>query len=64
MYHGISSELVFLPLTPCKGWQPSTFVSSRSTRHEQRGARPEDFMDEEDLEVCFLSLGILHCYGC
>ncbi|KAI8578095.1 hypothetical protein K450DRAFT_248993 [Umbelopsis ramanniana AG] len=33
-----------------EGWQPSTFISSRSTRQEQKGARPEDFMDEEDLE--------------
>ncbi|KAG2179767.1 hypothetical protein INT43_003550, partial [Umbelopsis isabellina] len=34
-----------------EGWQPSTFVSSRSTRQEKKsGARPEDFMDEEDLE--------------
>lgn len=35
------------------GWQPATFVSSRNTRQEKKsGARPEDFMDEEDLEVC------------
>ena len=34
-----------------EGWAPSTFVSSRSKRHEKEGAsvqRPEDFMDEED----------------
>ncbi|KAI7887431.1 hypothetical protein K492DRAFT_155019 [Lichtheimia hyalospora FSU 10163] len=33
-----------------EGWTPSSFVSSRSSRIEQREARPEDFMDEEDLE--------------
>jgi Protein of unknown function (DUF1604) len=32
-----------------KGWTPSTFVSSRSERAKQKAARPEDFMDEEDL---------------
>jgi G patch domain-containing protein 1 len=36
-----------------EGWTPSTFVSSRSTRHKNEGnpteQRPEDFMDEEDL---------------
>ncbi|KAJ3046113.1 hypothetical protein HDV00_003863 [Rhizophlyctis rosea] len=36
-----------------EGWQPSQFVSSRSSRSGQSGvqsgARPEDFMDEEDL---------------
>ncbi|KAH7909692.1 hypothetical protein BJ138DRAFT_195776 [Hygrophoropsis aurantiaca] len=32
-----------------EGWAPSTFVSSRSERAKNRGARPEDFMDEEDL---------------
>ena len=33
------------------GWTPQTFVSSRSARAKpaQKGARPEDFMDEEDL---------------
>jgi G patch domain-containing protein 1 len=31
------------------GWTPSTFVSSRSDRAKQKKARPEDFMDEEDL---------------
>lgn len=31
------------------GWAPSTFVSSRSGRAKQKAARPEDFMDEEDL---------------
>jgi hypothetical protein len=31
------------------GWTPSTFVSSRSERAKGRAARPEDFMDEEDL---------------
>ncbi|OAX37659.1 hypothetical protein K503DRAFT_719455 [Rhizopogon vinicolor AM-OR11-026] len=32
-----------------EGWTPSTFVSSRSDRAKSRAARPEDFMDEEDL---------------
>lgn len=32
-----------------EGWQPSTFVSSRSKKMEQRAQRPEDFMDEEDI---------------
>lgn len=31
------------------GWTPSTFVSSRSARAGKQAARPEDFMDEEDL---------------
>ncbi|KAI0792217.1 hypothetical protein C8Q75DRAFT_792313 [Abortiporus biennis] len=33
-----------------EGWAPSTFVSSRSERAKQKAARPEDFMDEEDLQ--------------
>ena len=32
-----------------EGWAPSTFVSSRGDRAKARAARPEDFMDEEDL---------------
>ncbi|OJD38720.1 uncharacterized protein BKCO1_400018 [Diplodia corticola] len=33
-----------------EGWSPSTFVSSRSSRHkDQKKTRAEDFMDEEDL---------------
>ncbi|KAH8104114.1 hypothetical protein BXZ70DRAFT_1005660 [Cristinia sonorae] len=32
-----------------EGWTPSTFVSSRSDRAKKKAARPEDFMDEEDL---------------
>lgn len=31
------------------GWTPSNFVSSRSERAKSHAARPEDFMDEEDL---------------
>ena len=31
------------------GWTPATFVSSRGDRAKARAARPEDFMDEEDL---------------
>ncbi|KAG6902569.1 hypothetical protein C0995_014958 [Termitomyces sp. Mi166 len=33
-----------------EGWTPSTFVSSRGDRAKQKAARPEDFMDEEDLQ--------------
>ncbi|KAI9276879.1 hypothetical protein BDA99DRAFT_474765 [Phascolomyces articulosus] len=33
-----------------EGWTPSSFVSSRSARSEQRESRPEDFMDDEDLQ--------------
>lgn len=32
------------------GWAPSTFVSSRGERAKAKAARPEDFMDEEDLQ--------------
>lgn len=32
------------------GWAPSTFVSSRNDRAKKQAARPEDFMDEEDLQ--------------
>lgn len=39
----VSSTLRYL------GWAPSTFVSSRSDRAKAKAARPEDFMDEEDL---------------
>lgn len=31
------------------GWAPSTFKSSRSERAKAKAARPEDFMDEEDM---------------
>lgn len=31
------------------GWAPSTFVSSRSDRAKKNQAKPEDFMDDEDL---------------
>ncbi|KAJ7663790.1 hypothetical protein DFH06DRAFT_1295824 [Mycena polygramma] len=33
-----------------EGWTPSTFVSSRGDRSKKKAARPEDFMDEEDLQ--------------
>ncbi|RDB18586.1 G patch domain-containing protein 1 [Hypsizygus marmoreus] len=33
-----------------EGWAPSTFVSSRGEKAKQKVARPEDFMDEEDLQ--------------
>ncbi|KAF7667796.1 hypothetical protein LDENG_00045540, partial [Lucifuga dentata] len=32
-----------------EGWAPSSFVSSRQQKAEKHHARPEDFMDEEDL---------------
>ncbi|KAI5995585.1 hypothetical protein EDD15DRAFT_608141 [Pisolithus albus] len=32
-----------------EGWTPATFSSSRTDRAKARVARPEDFMDEEDL---------------
>ncbi|KAI0050988.1 hypothetical protein FA95DRAFT_1631093 [Auriscalpium vulgare] len=32
-----------------EGWTPSTFKSSRGERNKAANARPEDFMDEEDL---------------
>ncbi|RKP11597.1 hypothetical protein BJ684DRAFT_12702 [Piptocephalis cylindrospora] len=39
-----------------EGWAPQSFRSSRTSRHqwkddegERAGARPEDFMDEEDM---------------
>lgn len=32
-----------------EGWAPSTFVSSRNQKVGTHNARPEDFMDEEDL---------------
>ncbi|GAA6076159.1 G patch domain-containing protein 1 isoform X2, partial [Tachysurus ichikawai] len=32
-----------------EGWAPSTFVSSRNQKADKNNARPEDFMDEEDL---------------
>lgn len=33
-----------------EGWAPSTFVSSRNDRAKKQVARPEDYMDEEDLQ--------------
>lgn len=39
-----------LVLIQYKGWVPQTFVSSRSDRAKKQAARPEDFMDEEDLQ--------------
>ncbi|RCI06638.1 hypothetical protein CU098_001571, partial [Rhizopus stolonifer] len=33
-----------------EGWEPSNYVSSRSARNEMKEARPEDYMDEEDLQ--------------
>ncbi|KAJ1570124.1 hypothetical protein HK096_008495 [Nowakowskiella sp. JEL0078] len=33
-----------------EGFQPSAFISSRSKRSKPQASRPEDYMDEEDLE--------------
>ncbi|KAJ3912518.1 hypothetical protein F5877DRAFT_53947 [Lentinula edodes] len=33
-----------------EGWTPQTFVSSRSDRAKKKAAKPEDFMDEEDIQ--------------
>jgi len=41
---------VYLTIGLCVGWTPSTFVSSRSDRAKANAARPEDFMDEDDLQ--------------
>ncbi|GJJ11187.1 hypothetical protein Clacol_005419 [Clathrus columnatus] len=32
-----------------EGWTPATFISSRADRAKAKQARPEDFMDEEDI---------------
>ncbi|KAI7904699.1 uncharacterized protein BX663DRAFT_503219 [Cokeromyces recurvatus] len=33
-----------------EGWEPTNYVSSRNARNERKQAKPEDFMDEEDLQ--------------
>ncbi|KAJ7483173.1 hypothetical protein FB451DRAFT_1438693 [Mycena latifolia] len=33
-----------------EGFTPSTFISSRGDRSKKKASRPEDFMDEEDLQ--------------
>ncbi|KIY64089.1 hypothetical protein CYLTODRAFT_381352 [Cylindrobasidium torrendii FP15055 ss-10] len=33
-----------------EGWTPSTFVSSRNDRAKAQAARPEDYMDAEDMQ--------------
>ena len=43
-------------VTTLIGWAPSTFVSSRKNRSDRKNFKPEDFMDEEDLEVSFTTL--------
>lgn len=44
------ASVIYALLRPsCAGWAPSTFVSSRNDRAKKNKARPEDFMDEEDL---------------
>lgn len=32
------------------GWSPATFSSSRNDRAKKQAMRPEDFMDEEDIQ--------------
>ncbi|XP_063889799.1 G patch domain-containing protein 1-like [Scylla paramamosain] len=34
-----------------EGWTPSAFVSSKGQRSEAKQSRPQDFMDDEDLEA-------------
>ncbi|KAG6829060.1 hypothetical protein H0H92_005834 [Tricholoma furcatifolium] len=46
-----SLQVTSTQLDPRKArWTPATFVSSRGDRAKQKAARPEDFMDEEDLQ--------------
>jgi hypothetical protein len=33
-----------------QGWTPATFTSSRNERAKKAAMRPEDFMDEEDIQ--------------
>ncbi|KAK2464006.1 hypothetical protein APHAL10511_003950 [Amanita phalloides] len=33
-----------------EGWTPSTFISSKGDRAKKKASRPQDFMDEEDLQ--------------
>lgn len=41
---------LFLSKVCVVGWAPTTFVSSRNERAKKHATRPEDFMDEEDLQ--------------
>ena len=43
------SFLVVRPDHLSPGWNPSTFKSSRTDRAAKKTAKPEDYMDEEDL---------------
>ena len=43
-------KMAAFPVLTFAGWTPSTFVSSRSTRAKKKVSRPEDFMDDEDLQ--------------
>lgn len=43
------SSLLDVPDYVSPGWTPSTFKSSRTDRAAKKTAKPEDFMDEEDL---------------
>ncbi|XP_071519964.1 G patch domain-containing protein 1 homolog [Panulirus ornatus] len=45
-----------------EGWTPSAFVSSRNQRTKSKQAKPQDFMDEEDMAVYGISpQGIQAC---
>lgn len=41
------------------GWTPSTFVSSRSDRAKKKVFRPQDFMDDEDLQEIKESMNLV-----
>lgn len=47
-----TAKIALANATDLAGWTPSSFISSRTARSQRREARPEDFMDEEDLQVC------------
>lgn len=45
----LESFLLVRPDHLSPGWVPSNFKSSRTDRAAKKTAKPEDFMDEEDL---------------
>lgn len=48
-----------MPVFTFAGWTPSTFVSSRSDRAKKKVSRPQDFMDDEDLQEMKESLTLV-----
>jgi G patch domain-containing protein 1 len=52
------TQFIYTLVATLIGWAPSTFVSSRRNRSDHREFKPEDFMDEEDLEVFIITLSI------